>query len=202
MRASSGAISKVWVEDNTLAYQTIGDTPAAGICGSGIIDSLAAMRKAGITLENGSFNPNAPGVACDGNGIGKTYTLPGSDIQVLLKDVRQVQLAKAALFVGIESLIKKSGVGHVDRTVLTGAFGARFDWTKAMDIGMLPRNISEGKVMSMENLAGTGAVMALLDKSKRTEIENLAGQICFLDLSTQPDFVMKFSDATRFPTLG
>ncbi len=201
MRASSGAVSKAWVEKGTIAYETIGDTRPAGICGSGIIDTMAALRRTGITRENGLFNTEKAGITVDEKGIGKAYTLPGSDIQIRLKDVRQVQLAKSALFVGIQSLIEKSGVKKVDRTILTGAFGAKFDWKNAMDIGMLPPRACEGEMISMENLAGTGAIMALMDHKRRTEIETMVPRIHFLDLASDPSFVMAFANATRFPTL-
>ena len=201
MRASSGAISRVWDDGTTIGYETIGDAKPVGICGSGIIDALAALRRTGITQENGHFNPEAPGVTVDDKGLGKAYTLPDSDIQIHLKDVRQVQLAKSALFVGINSLIEKSGVKKVDRTILTGAFGAKFNWKNAMDIGMLPPRACEGEVISMENLAGSGAIMALMDHRHRRAIEEMAPTITFLDLASDPAFVMQFADATRFPSL-
>jgi uncharacterized 2Fe-2S/4Fe-4S cluster protein (DUF4445 family) len=89
----------------------------------------------------------------------------------------------------------------VDRTILTGAFGARFEWNNARDIVMLHSEILKGQVESMENLAGTGAVLALLDKDRRAEIETIAGTINFLDLSCNPDFTAKFSQATQFPAV-
>ncbi len=204
MRATSGAVSKVYLDpdaENRILYETIGNVAPIGICGSGIIDALAAMRKTKVTLENGTFNPDKPGVICDEKGMGKKFMLPGSDIHITLKDVRQVQLAKAALFVGIESLLKKAGVKKVDRTLLTGAFGARFNWQNARDIGMLPQGICKGKIGSVQNMAGTGAVIALLDKNRRTQIETIARKISFLDLSCEPDFTFKFSGATQFPAL-
>jgi uncharacterized 2Fe-2S/4Fe-4S cluster protein (DUF4445 family) len=204
MRAASGAVSRVFFRPESaspIVFETIDNAKPMGICGSGIIDALAAMRKADVTLENGTFNPEAPGVVLNGQGTGQKFILPDTDVHITLKDVRQVQLAKAALFVGIESLLKKAGVARVDHTILTGAFGAKFDWQNARDIGMLPKEILEGKVDSAQNLAGTGAVMALLDKRRRTEIESIALEVEFLDLACEPDFTLKFSSATRFPTL-
>jgi len=204
MRAVSGAISKVYLEpnaENRILYETIGNVAPRGICGSGIIDAIAAMRKAGITLKNGTFNTKKPGVICDEKGMGKKFILPESDIHITLRDIRQVQLAKAALFVGIESLLMRAGITKVDRTILTGAFGANFNWKNARDIGMLPTRVCKGEIESTENLAGTGAVIALLDKGNRTKIENLAPKISFLDLSTVPDFTLKFSSATQFPAI-
>ena len=202
MRAASGAVSRVWLENGQIAYETIGKSTPAGICGSGIIDAMASLRRAGIIRENGHFNPDHPQVTTDDTGLGKSYTLPDSDIQILLKDVRQVQLAKSALYVGIDSLIKKSGVKRVDRTILTGAFGAKFDWKNARDIGMLPPSACEGQVISQENLAGSGSIMALLDHKRRQEIQDLAPQVSFLDLASDPSFVMQFAQATQFPKLA
>ncbi len=204
MRASSGAISRVLYDsdsDSKIRFETIGNTKSIGICGSGIIDALAVMRKIGITMENGTFNNVKSGVIRDATGMGRKYIIPGSEIDITLKDVRQVQLAKAALFVGIESLLKKAGITKVDKTILTGAFGAKFNWQNARDIGMLPPEICNGKVECMQNLAGTGAVMALLDQDRRTEIETIAETVTFIDLSTEPDFTLKFSKATQFPVI-
>ena len=127
--------------------------------------------------------------------------LPGSKLHITLKDIRQVQLAKAALFVGIAALLAKAGVAGVDRTILTGAFGAKFNWRNARAIGMLPPGVCQGKIESAQNLAGTGAVIALLDMDKRAEIETMARKISFLDLSAEPDFTLKFSNATQFPAI-
>ncbi|MCA1787515.1 MAG: ASKHA domain-containing protein, partial [Desulfobacteraceae bacterium] len=177
MRAATGAVSRVWVHNGTIAHETINNAPAVGICGSGVIDILAAMRKSGIIRENGTFDPKKDGVTCDEKGFGRAFTLPGTNIQFLLKDVRQVQLAKAALYVGIELLLKRAGVHEVERTILTGAFGAKFDWKNARDIGMLPHNICKNKMIAAENLAGTGAVMALLNKTHEKEIQKLSRQV-------------------------
>jgi uncharacterized 2Fe-2S/4Fe-4S cluster protein (DUF4445 family) len=205
MRASSGAISKVFFHpeaENRIVFETIGNIEARGVCGSGIIDALAAMRKADVTLENGTFNSDHPNVVCNAKGVGKKFMFPKSHVYITLKDVRQVQLANAALIVGIESLLEKAGVKQVDRTILTGAFGAKFNWRNARDIGMLPGLILKGKVESAQNLAGTGAVIALLDVDKRVEIATIARRINFLDLSSEPDFTLKFSAATQFPAIG
>ncbi len=202
MRAASGAISQVFFtpeSENPVSFKTIGNAEPAGICGSGIIDALSAMRKAMITLEDGKFNTQARGVACDEKGIGRKYRIPETDIFITLSDVRQVQLAKAALFTGIELLLEKAGIKNVDRTVLTGAFGAKFNWQNARDIGMLPACILEGRVETQQNLAGAGAVMALVRPSSRKTIQDIAPEVKFIDLACEPDFTIRFSNATRFP---
>ncbi|MEX1314645.1 MAG: ASKHA domain-containing protein, partial [Desulfotignum sp.] len=103
--------------------------------------------------------------------------------------------------VGIQILLEKAGITRVDRTILTGAFGAKFDWENARDIGMLPPLVCENDMIAAENLAGTGAVMALLDKTFETEVRTMARQVSFIDLASEPGFVERFSAATRFPFL-
>lgn len=201
MRAASGAVSRVWVKNGAITYETINQAPAIGICGTGVIDILAAMRKTGTIREDGKFDPEKPDVTTDDNGTGRAFTLPGTDIQFILKDVRQVQLAKAALSVGIQLMLEKAEVTQVDRTILTGAFGAKFDWENARDIGMLPPIVCENEMIAAENLAGTGAVMALLNKTYEAEIRTMARQVTFIDLASEPGFVERFSAATRFPSL-
>ncbi|THB77665.1 MAG: DUF4445 domain-containing protein [Desulfobacteraceae bacterium] len=194
MRAAPGAVSRVFYvpsPDPRIEFETIGNKKAVGICGSGIIDAMAAMRKAGIIQETGNLK----------DGLEKSYTFPGASIRITLKDIRQVQLAKSALFVGIESLLEAAGVSRVDRTILTGAFGARFNWENARDIGMIPDSICQHSIESATNLAGSGAVMALLDDQYKQKIETIAREVTFLDLATTPDFITRFSDATRFPEI-
>lgn len=201
MRAATGAVSRVWVDNGAIIHETINQAPAIGICGTGVIDILAAMRKTGTIREDGKFDPDKPGVTTDDNGTGRAFTLPGTDVRFVLKDVRQVQLAKAALSVGIQLMLEKAEVTRVDRTILTGAFGAKFDWENARDIGMLPPIICENEMIAAENLAGTGAVMALLNKTYETEVRTMARQVTFIDLASEPGFVERFSAATRFPSL-
>ncbi len=120
MRAATGAVNRVWMENGAIVHDTINRAPAIGICGTGVIDILAAMRKTGTIREDGKFDPAKPGVTSDDKGIGRAFTLPGTDVQFILKDVRQVQLAKAALSVGIRMILEKPA-SPVDRTILTGA---------------------------------------------------------------------------------
>jgi len=204
MRAAVGAIKSVQVDPaqpDRMRFDTVGNTDPIGICGSGIIDALAAMRKTGITRTNGTFNPDSPYVHSDDRGVGRSFRLPGSDLHITLKDVRQVQLAKAALRVGIQALLKHAGVARLDRTVLTGAFGAAFNWQSARDIGLLAPGNLHGDVVSVPNLAGTGAITALLNIQRRVEIEARAPNINYLDLAAEPDFTARFSEATRFPEI-
>ena len=213
MRAVSGAIHRVWPDkqNNDVTYETLGEegkNRPMGLCGSGIIDAIASLRRIGAILPTGRLNEEFPKVIQDERGIGQKYPLvgeadsaTGSPVSVSLKDVRQIQLAKGALATGIVFLMKKAGIDHIDRTVLTGSFGARFNWKNALTIGMLPPIVGQSQVEPKENLAGVGVVMALLDKSIREEARGLCHRIRFLELAAETSFPMAFAEATMFPEL-
>lgn len=211
MRAVSGAIHRAWSEgpNGPIAYEVLGNQGGnrpIGICGSGIIDAIAVLRRMGAILPGGRLDEQNDIVSVDHGGIGRSVTIAagsrsvtGNDIVLTLKDVRQIQLAKGALFTGIEFLMRKAGIEKIDRTVLTGAFGARFNWENALAIGMLPPAVAEGEVAAKDNLAGIGVVMALLDRKLRREARELCRRIRYLELASEPDFAMAFAKATAFP---
>ena len=158
-------------------------------------------------LPNGRIQEGLPGVIADEKQIGRKFILvpsvnsaTGREIVVTLNDVRQIQLAKAALLVGIKLLMRQAGLAHFDRLVLTGAFGARFDWKNAVAIGMLPEISGHTEVKIVGNAAGRGAVKALLDRKLRKEIPTIAEKVNFLELAEDPDFALEFPAATMFPS--
>lgn len=214
MRAVSGAIHRMWfdVANRGVAYEVLGNAGhnrPMGICGSGIIDAIASLRQLGTILPNGRLNEKADGVTVDANGLGQFYTIAdearsatGNAVSVSLKDIRQIQLAKGALSTGIEFLMRKAGIQTIDRTILTGAFGARFNWRNALAIGMLPPAVARSQVIPKDNLAGVGVVMALLDKGLRAEARSLCRFIRFLELAAEKDFALAFAEATGFPEIG
>lgn len=210
MRAAAGAIHQLAIDPGSYraAYEIIGrdETGPRGLCGSGIIDAVAEMRKVGLILPGGRIREGLPGVQLDEKGIGRRYVMvpagasgTGQDIVITLKDIRQIQLAKSALFVGIKLLMKRAGVDRFDRLVLTGAFGARFSLKNAIAIGMLPPISPQVNVDIVANAAGRGAIMALLDGKLRREIIRVAQQTQVLELAGDPDFAHEFATATRFP---
>ena len=97
--------------------------------------------------------------------------------------------------------MRLAGVAQIDRLVLTGAFGIRFDWHNAITLGMLPASAEAGKVAAVVNAAGVGAIMALLDKKLRTEAEKLSRRVRFLELANEPGFAEAFAAALTFPPL-
>ncbi|MFH1060166.1 MAG: ASKHA domain-containing protein [Pseudomonadota bacterium] len=212
MRAVTGAISRLAIDpaSQALTSTVIGAETGArpsGLCGSGVIDAVACLRRAGVVRENGRLNEDVAGVAVDQGGIGRAFTLvlaaataTGRAIDLTLNDVRQIQLAKAALAAGIKLLLAEAGSPPLTRMVLTGAFGAKFDYLSAVDIGMLPAGA--GRVETMINAAGRGAVAALLDWSQRETAAALMARTQVLELAEHPDFPQTFAEEINFPPLG
>jgi uncharacterized 2Fe-2S/4Fe-4S cluster protein (DUF4445 family) len=207
MRAGSGAIDRIALGPNhTPEWRVVGTGRPLGLCGSAYIDAAAALRRAGGLLPNGRFNPDFPGVETDGRGVGRRFVLvpasesgTGHDIAVTLKDVRQLQLAKAALAAGVDFLMEKIGVAGGFDTVLTGSFGARFRWRSAVAIGMLPPSVLSGAVTPKTNLAGAGAVMALVNRNHRAHVDRLYEKTRFVEMAMDPRFAQTFARATAFP---
>ena len=211
MRATTGAIHKISIHSGNYSvnYEVLGDGESPqprGVCGSGIIDAVAGMLHAGLILQSGRIKEGLPGVITDEKGIGRRFILvpseksaTGQEIAITLSDVRQIQLAKSALSVGIKLLMRQAGITHFDRLVLTGAFGARFNWKNAVAIGMLPEVADNTEVKVVSNAAGRGAIMALLDGKLRKDIFEVSKKVRFVELAEDPDFVTEFSAATLFP---
>jgi uncharacterized 2Fe-2S/4Fe-4S cluster protein (DUF4445 family) len=221
MRAAPGAIERVRIEPGTLEvrFKVIGlegwhtayppqEVAARGICGSGIIEAAAEMRKAGILLENGNFDPDLRHeriVTEEGKPrkfiIARAEeTALGRDITVSLKDIRSIQLAKAALRAGAEILLARYGLEKPDGVILAGAFGSYIDKHHALALGMLP-DCPPDKVISVGNAAGDGARFALLNRGKRQEAAWAAQNVEFVELAIDPDFQRQYVAAMSFPAV-
>ncbi len=219
MRAAPGAIERVRIDPETLEpkYKVIGKADwhthiekidARGICGSGIIEVIAEMFKAGIIKKNGTFNMDlqekTKRIRKNEKGepeyvlAWKEETSINKDITVTLGDVRAMQLAKAALYTGSKILMKRYGVNEVDRVLLAGAFGSYIDKEASMVIGMFP-DCDLKKVKAIGNAAGDGARIALLNKQKRKEADKIARRIRYIELTVDPDFQTEFMMAMHFP---
>ena len=209
MRASTGAICHLQIDPTSLKanYEVIGgrdDTPPSGICGSGIIDAIAEMRRVGLLDQNGRFIDNRTDMFIGEEGLDRRFVIvagdesvSGKELAITQKDVQQVQLAKASIGVGIKFLMQASGFNRIDRLVLTGAFGARFTWPSAVTIGMLPKSVVKGTVEVMGNAAGVGAIKALLDSRIRDESLELTDKIQVVELASKLDFKLAFARATQ-----
>ena len=181
-RAAPGAIERVRIDPETLEprFRVIGseiwsDDPAfagthvTGVCGSGIIEVIAELHLAGVLTTDGTIDgalaARSPRIVPDG----RTFSYVLSDGEPLLtvtqSDIRQIQLAKAALHAGCMLLCERYGIDHVDRIRLAGAFGNHIDPVHALVLGLVP-DCDPANVTSAGNAAGTGARIALLDRSR------------------------------------
>ncbi|MCG6858309.1 MAG: ASKHA domain-containing protein [Salaquimonas sp.] len=218
-RAAPGAIERVRIDPETLEprYRVIGselwsDGPGfdeatkevgvTGICGSGIIEVIAEMFLAGIIsvdgVIDGSLAEKSPRIVASGRTF--SYVLKHGEpaITITQNDVRAIQLAKAALYAGVKLLMAKQEVDHVDLIRLAGAFGSYIDPKYAMVLGLIP-DCDLDKVKAVGNAAGDGALMALLNRGYRREIEETVRTIHKVETALEPDFQRLFVDAMAFP---
>ncbi|MEM0923997.1 MAG: ASKHA domain-containing protein, partial [Pseudomonadota bacterium] len=196
--------SELWSDDPGFA-EAAGKRGITGICGSGIIEAIAEMRLAGIIDEDGAIGPaSALGDAVIQDGRTWSFVLHdgraagGPLIAVTQQDVRNIQLAKAALYAGARLLMDKMEVDSVERVVLAGAFGAHISPLHAMVLGMIP-DCPVKNVVSAGNAAGTGALMALLNSASRREIEMIVREIEKIETAVEPRFQEHFVDAIAVP---
>jgi uncharacterized 2Fe-2S/4Fe-4S cluster protein (DUF4445 family) len=219
MRAAPGAIEKIRIDPATkeCAYKVIGKEEwsdsnpkekmnTKGLCGSGIIDAVAEMFKAGVIDKSGKFvsglaSPRAR-TGADGRPeyviAWASETSIGTDVAVTQGDVRALQLAKGALYAGAKLMMKRMGIEKLQRVVLAGAFGSYIDKEAALTLGMFPDCDLE-KVYAVGNAAGDGARMALLNRAKRAEADEKARWVEFVEIAVEPEFEKEFMQAMHIP---
>lgn len=213
MRAQAGAIEKVKIEADRIRYEVIGDVPPRGICGSGLMDAISEMYRAGVIEANGRITPpekagHLPAFLQSrirGRGAEARFVLAtpeetgGPEVYLTQKDVRELQLAKGAIRAGIEVLLQKAGIssGELEEILLAGAFGSYIDKQSALGIGLLPQ-VDPGKIRAVGNAAGAGAILALLSQRARRRAASVARQCEHLELSTVPEFQEAFIKHLNF----
>ncbi len=207
MRAATGAIERVamFPDDRLPEVRTIGDAPAVGVCGSGIVDAVAELYRTGRIDYRGRFQADAPGVARGERGL-ETVLSPGAangigrDILITQGDVNEVQLAKGAIEVGISILLEATGTdpAAVDEVVVAGAFGSYLDLDNTLAIGLLPR-LPNASYVQVGNAAGTGAKAILLSLRERARAREIAHEAGYVELTTYPGFQRRFANSMLFP---
>jgi uncharacterized 2Fe-2S/4Fe-4S cluster protein (DUF4445 family) len=218
-RAAPGAIERVRIDPATLEprFKIIGsdlwsDEPGfaevaeelgiTGICGSAIIEVVAEMYLAGLITEDGvvdgALTARSPRIVQTGRTWAYLLHEGRQRILVTQNDVRAIQLAKAALYAGIRLLMEKQGVEKVDTIRLAGAFGSFIDPKYAMVLGLIP-DCDLAEVKSVGNAAGTGALMALLNREYRREIETTVKWIEKIETALEPRFQEHFVNAMAIP---
>ena len=193
--------SDVWSDDPTFAEATEG-LGVNGICGSGIIEVVAELFLAGVITEDGvidgSLAEKSERIIQDGRTWSYVLFDGEQSITVTQNDVRQIQLAKAALYAGVKLLMDKAEVTSVDKIRLAGAFGSHIDSKHAMTLGLIP-DCKLDNVASAGNAAGTGARIALLNVQARREIEIVVRSIEKIETAIEPKFQEYFVGAMAFP---
>jgi uncharacterized 2Fe-2S/4Fe-4S cluster protein (DUF4445 family) len=218
-RAAPGAIERVRIDPDTLEpkFRVIGAdkwsdeegfaeasaaTGVTGICGSAIIEVVAEMYLSGVISEDGvidgSLSARSPRIIQ--NGRTWSYLLRDGEprITITQNDVRAIQLAKAALYAGVKLLMEKQGVETVDTIRFAGAFGSFIDPKYAMVLGLIP-DCDLAEVKAVGNAAGTGALMALLNRNHRREIEQAVNRIEKIETALEPHFQQIFINAMALP---
>ena len=209
MRAVDGAIETVWVDpkDMSVGYRTIGNQSPKGICGSGIVDAIAEMFKAGIISNSGEIRKDlqTPRVRIqDGKAefliAEKKQTAIAKDIVVSQQDVRQIQLAKAAVYTGVLMSMKHLEVKLEDikKVYVAGAFGTFLNSQSARNIGMY-HDFPLNRIRHVGNAAGAGARALLKSTALRDVASRLAKDIRYFHLGNEPDFQNEFLNALYIP---
>jgi len=200
MRAARGAIERLRLVSDDIQYQTIEGAPPVGLCGSGILDAMAQLYLAGIIEESGRMVEGHPRLR---RGKQREFVLVSEEergdkpaIVITQQDVRELQLAKAAIRTGIQVLLEtnRRTDEEIGQVVIAGAFGSYIDVASAITIGMLPA-LPLDRFRQVGNAAGMGAKLALISRHKRAEAQALASRVNYIELASAPDFMHTFVQA-------
>jgi len=206
MRAAPGAIQRVTIAANgSVQCDVIGGGPAAGICGSGVLDAVSEMQAAGIINERGRIAKGRPGVRLEGDGFPAFLLAAGSegqrDVTITQQDIDQVLLAKGAIRAGIDILMThlKVNAQDIEEINIAGAFGSYLDPHNAVRIGLLPR-VPLNRIRAIGNAAGAGARMMLASIDARHRAASLAKQVEYLEVTVYAGFTKYLAAGMRLPT--
>lgn len=208
MTATNGAIERIFIDPDTLDIicRTVGNKPPVGICGSGYVDAIAEMMKAGILNHKGGFNDvKSDRIRKGAEGYEMIIAKEkesgvGKDIVVTQKDIGELVKAKAAIHAAVTILLDRLKLEeeNIDKIFLAGAFGSYIDPENARTLGMLP-DLDLERILPIGNAAGSGAKLALLNTEKRCEAEELSAKAVFVELATHPMFVREYVKSMYLP---
>jgi len=220
MRAAPGAIERIAIDPDTheVVYKVVGhdawsnyvkpgELQVRGICGSGIMDLLAELYRTGIINKSGALQKNqkSPRYCANPETRQEEFVIAwanetaiGRDITITQKDIRQIQLAKAAIYTGCKLLMRELGTDRVDVIKIAGGFGLHIDPVKTLIMGMIP-DCDPKKIVPIGNAAGTGALITLLNREKRSESDWVARMVEYVDLASLQGFKDEFIEALHIP---
>lgn len=209
MRAAPGAIDAVRIDpDGRLSVKTVGNEPARGLCGSGLVDAVAELLRTGLIAPSGYLRarerledvPAALAERCRRLPDGQNAVVLEGTVVLTAQDVRQLQLVKGSINAGVEILLRHCGVGATDleEVNIAGAFGNFLRKTSLSAIGLVPP-IDPEKIKFIGNAAGVGARMALVDANARRRTCEIGERCEYVELAGHPDYESAFCAAIRFP---
>jgi uncharacterized 2Fe-2S/4Fe-4S cluster protein (DUF4445 family) len=220
MRAAPGAIERIEIDPETheVDYKVIGrdafrkfskpeEMGAKGICGSGILDVLAELYRSGVINKTGVFNKEQKSNRTRKNPdtkqpefvlAWKEESSIEKDIVITQKDVRQIQLAKGALYAGCKLMVRRMGLDNPDCVKIAGAFGTHVDREKALIMGLFP-DCPIDMIQGVGNAAGDGCRAALLNVQKRVESDWCSRNVEYIELTVEDDFQQQFMEAMQLP---
>jgi len=215
MRAAAGAMDRVELDKKQLIYHVIKDGKIRGICGSGLIDLVAQMLNLGLLDKTGRLIDQEQCRLKVGEEVSHRIikdekknqfllvngneTHSGFPLFITQKDIREVQLAKAAIFAGIKILLKEANlqIEDIDEILLAGAFGNFINKESAKRLGLIPP-LALNKIESIGHAAGRGAEMVLLSDKSKKNCEDFTKEVAYIELSSRKDFQKEFIDAMFF----
>jgi len=220
MRAAPGAIERINIDPETheVDYKVIGrdawrqysepkEMKCKGICGSGILDVLAELYRAGVVTKSGVFNKEQKSDRYRRNPENNQpefvlawaeETSIQKDVVITQRDIRQIQLAKGALHAGCKLMMRRMGMDTMDKIKIAGAFGTHVDREKALIMGLFPDCEIE-KILSVGNAAGDGCRAALLNRAKRDEANWVSRNVEYIELTVEEDFQKQFMECMQIP---
>ena len=208
MRASDGAVEDIKIDKNGLKLTVIGGGKPEGLCGSGILAVVKELLRTGIVKKTGVFVKKEAIPETDYrypmirmNGTKREFILNEEPPLIVTQgDVRQVQLAKGAILSGFTALLKEAGIlmEELDKVMIAGQFGAHLPVSSLVGTGILPEGVKE-KLVYVGNSSKTGAYMALMSRKARREMEVLAEQMEYIELSETKNYERIFAESMIFP---
>ena len=207
MRAAAGAIEAVELTATGVTLRTVDDAPAIGLCGSGIVDGVAELRRWHLINERGRFDQSHPRVRIGRQGsefllVPANQSGSQQDVTITQEDVNQIQLAKGAIRVGLEILLDATGTAleEVKEVIIAGAFGSFLNVQSGLDMGLLPRLPNAG-YRQVGNAALVGARWALISGQARARAQQIAAQTTYLELTTYSGFSRRLALNMLFPSI-
>ena len=194
MPGLEGAIERVQIQpDGTFRNEVIGEVPAEGICGSGLVDLLSELVRTGQMNEMGRFRDGRDSLVID----------PQQNVFLRENDVSELAQAKGANVTGMQIVMKEYGIqaSDIDCFYLAGGFARHIDPAAARRIGLIP-DLPDEKIKQLGNAAIEGATLALVSQSRRHELERLVQSIKHVELETDPGFFEFFVEGCQFKRAG